>query len=223
MRSNLILLLSLVSFCSFAQDEIFLENPSFEDFPRLSKTPEHWYDCGFQGTSPVDIHPVDDCYFGVETCPINGQTYLGMVTRDDETWEAIGQRLSKPLNKGKTYSFNISLARSDTYLSASALNPLSDTTRIHYTIPIILKIWGGNSFCAKAELLAKSPLITDTNWLDFNFIIKPKTTIKYILFEVFYQTPTLFPYCGNILLDNASSFVEITVDNEKKPNRQNDD
>ncbi len=216
MRPTILSFFLLFSLYSFAQDEIFLENPSFEDFPKLGQTPKRWHNCGFSGESEVDIHPVDNGEFQVETCAVDSQTYLGMVTRDNDTWEAVGQRLSDSLKRGKTYSFNIFLAKSNSYLSASALDFSRDLDRIHYINPIILKIWGGDGYCRKLELLAESPLITNTNWLNFNFNIKPETDIKYITFEAFYQTPILFPYCGNILLDGASSFTEIIINDTKK-------
>ena len=197
-----------------AQDEIFLKNPSFEDSPKLSHTPTDWFDCGFSGESPVDIHPVPNSDYQVTKTAIDGDTYLGMIVRDNETWEAVGQRLSQPLKAGKAYSFSMHLARSATYLSKMKKTQAAKETskkngKINSATPIKLRIWGGNDYCKKGELLAESSLIINTRWLDFNFQFEPNIDVDYITFEAFYKTPSPYPYNGNILLDNASSIVEI--------------
>ena len=189
-----------------AQDEIFLENPSFEDSPRLSKTPSSWFDCGFPGESQVDIHPVPASEFQVDKTAIDGDSYLGMVVRENETWESIGQRLSQPLRGGKTYRFSIYLARSAVYMSALHY---SSNNKINFATPIKLRIWGGDGYCKKRELLAESPLVINTRWLEFDFKLNPSDDLSYITLEAFYATPSPFPYNGNILLDGASSIIEL--------------
>ncbi|MGK0365812.1 MAG: hypothetical protein ACI85O_002880 [Saprospiraceae bacterium] len=211
MRTTLLVLFLFSSLCCSAQEEIFLENPSFKDFPRLSHTPSHWYDCGFPGESQVNIHPVSESKFSVNSPASHGVSYLGMVTRENETWESIGQRLSQPLIGGKTYSFSIHLAKSATYLSSisSGVTYPIERKKINFATPIILRIWGGRGYCNKEELLAESSLISNTDWQDFFFTLHPKTDFPYITFKAFYELPSSFPYNGNILLDNASSILEI--------------
>ena len=68
--------------------------------------------------------------------------------------------------------------------------------------------------CSKRELLAESPLIGNTNWEPFAFKFEPKQTHTHITFEAFYKTPVLFPYNGNILVDNASEIVPMPCDEE---------
>ncbi|MGK0365810.1 MAG: hypothetical protein ACI85O_002878 [Saprospiraceae bacterium] len=93
-----------------------------------------------------------------------------MITRENETWEAVGQRLSKPLEADKVYSFSIHLARSATYLnSPNNSKPAKDNSgkvkKTNFATPIKLRIWGGNSYCKKEELLAESTLVINTRWL----------------------------------------------------------
>jgi len=216
------------SFSCFAQEEIFLENPSFEDFPKLSHTPKGWYNCGSANESPVDIHPVPDSKFQVNKTAFNGNTYVGMIVRANETTEAIGQRLSQPLKAGKVYSFSIHLARSSTYLSSLSDNKgkkkkAEKIKKENFVTPIKLRIWGGDGYCKKVELLAESKLVINTRWLNFNFQFEPKADLKYITFEAFYKTPSPYPYNGNILLDNASSIAEV-IDGfvTKEPSYQTD-
>jgi outer membrane protein OmpA-like peptidoglycan-associated protein len=166
--------------------------------PRHSKAPRAWSDCGFKGESAPDIQPSG--IFSVTKPAADGNTYLGLVVRDNDTWESVGQELSKSLEKGKCYSFSIALCRSELYVSISRL---SDQTA-NYTTPAKLRIYGGNSYCEKKELLAESPMIANTRWQDYNFKLEPTKNYSFLILEAYYKTPTLIPYNGNLLVDNFS-------------------
>lgn len=190
-----------------AQEVIKLTNPSFEDVPGHSRPPVGWRDCGaflFPGESPPDVQPSGS--WEVRKPASDGDTYLGMVVRENDTWESVSQQLSGTLKKGKTYTFELYLCTSEVYMSFTKANR---TTESNYTTPAKLRIWGGNSLCSKEILLAESPLITNNAWKKFNFTFKPTKNVNYIVLEAFYKTPTLVPYNGNILVDNASNIVEV--------------
>ncbi len=198
-----------------AQEEgegsIFLTNSSFEDLPQHSKPPRGWYDCGFAGESPPDIQPSGQ--FGVVKPPMEGQSYLGMVVRDNDTWEAVSQRLSAPLKKGQCYSFSIFLARSNLYISYSRL-PGQDNKEANYITPAKLRIYGGFDYCDKRYMMGETNLVINERWIEFNFKFEPIDDYTHIIFEAFYKTPTLFPYNGNLILDKASAIVPIPCDEE---------
>lgn len=215
MRSSILfLLLGLFYLPLFSQDEpIVLINPSFEGVPAEGSVngamPNGWYDCGFPGETVPDIHPKEGAgAFQVTKEAFHGKTYIGMVVRENETWEMVSQRLSSPLKAGKCYEFSISLCRSELYVSPSRL----DGEYKNYTTPAKLRIWGGSGYCNRAELLAESALVVNTRWLTYNFRFEPKQAYSYIVFEAFYKTPTPFPYNGNILLDNASAIIPVPCD-----------
>ncbi|WP_421797061.1 OmpA family protein [Haliscomenobacter sp.] len=186
------------------QGTIVLRNASFEDQPSHSKTPKEWIDCGFTGESEPDIQPSG--HFGVTMRPFDGFTYLGMVVRDNETWERVSQHLNKALVQGNCYEFSIHMAKSPIYLSQSRLSE----KEVNYNRSIKLRIYGGNTPCDRQQLLAESELVQDYDWKRFTFTLSPKDNFTFIVFEAFYQKPNLFPYNGNILLDNASAIVPIT-------------
>ena len=194
------------------EQPILLQNPSFEDFPKLGRVPYLWDNCGGVGESPVDVHPVPASQFQVDKTAYEGSTYLGMVVRENETWESVSQRLSRPLINNHCCEFSIHLSRSATYISS--LSSSSEQDKVNFATPIKLRIWGGNGFCGKTELLAESSLVINTRWLEFNFRFEPKSNYNYITFEAFYQTPTVFPYNGNILLDNAQPIVPVSCDED---------
>ncbi len=186
----------------YSQDTIYLENPSFEGTPGHNRVPSGWFNCGFEDESPPDIQP--SFIFQVTKKALHGNTYLGMVVRDNDTWEAIGSELSHPLIKGHCYQFQIALAQSERYTSVS--RKLNEPAT--YTTPIRLRIWGGTNLCNRTELLAESELIEDLDWQKYSFHIRPTLSdIQFIILEVFYNSLTTNPYNGNLLIDDASSFV----------------
>lgn len=204
---TLALLVLMSNFVGYAQDDIIrLKNPSFEDIPRASKVPRGWYDCGFPGETPPDVQP--EGTFGVSRPAYDGGTYLGLVVRDTDTWERVGQQLSKAMQGDQCYSFSLFLCRSPLYESRS-----QRTGRLtNYVQPAKLIIWGGNEYCAKRERLAETDVLNNYEWKQFDFKLEPTQTHSYLLLEAFYETPVLFPYNGNVLVDNASNIVPIPCD-----------
>ena len=177
---------------------IRLNNPSFESEPASSIIPEGWFDCGKPGETPPDTQPHET--FKVNKKAQKGSTYLGMVTRDTDTWEAVAQLLEVPLVGGECYDFSLHLARSASYLS----HRKTDEVKIQFTQPIRLRIWGGNNYCDKRELLGETGIVEDTHWKKYDFKFKPIRDYNFIMLEAFYMTPTLVAYNGNILIDNCS-------------------
>lgn len=196
---------------------ILLENPSFEGIPAEGTFKNAllmgWHDCGFPNETPADVHPKPGGgAFQVTKLPYDGETYLGLVTRDNNSWERVGQQLSKPLEVGKTYRFSIFLCRSNTYVSASR----KTNEPINYATPVCLRIWAGQGPCELQELLATSELVTNTEWMPFQFELSPSKNYTHLIFEAHYKTPTPSPYNGNLLLDNASNLVAVDKKSDGK-------
>lgn len=189
-------------------EPILLQNPSFEDTPGASRMPQGWFYCGELGESPPDVHPSGN--FGVEHAPKHGFTYIGMVVRDNNTWEGVSQWLSEPLQAGQCYEFSLFAARSPRYES------LSRTTwqAINFDKPVRLLLWGGQLNCEKRELLAASPLIESTDWQQYIFRFQPQEAHSRLLIEAQYAEDAE-PYCGNVLLDHASPLLPIDCDNQQ--------
>lgn len=194
-----------------AQKKIPISNRSFEDIPRQGTNDNSfrmsgWYDCGvmrFPQESVPDVHPGK--FWDNDTPPSEGNTYVGMVVRDNESWEGISQRLQVPLTTGKCYKFTIDLARSNKYMSAKRL-----TSAPHnYIQPTVFRLWGGSGMCNDRELLAESKAVDHADWRTYQFKVKPKADCKFIIIEAFYKTPIIEPYCGHILVDNLSDFDEM--------------
>jgi len=214
-----------------AQDSIRLNNPSFEDTPRagglgFSIPIRGWHDCAravYPDQSPPDIHPHPEAWM-VSVEAQEGNTFLGMVVRDNESHEFISQALEVPIKGGQCYSFSIFLAQSETYMgvrngSAASLNANSSSLdSLVFTNPFmkpaVLRIWGGRSICSKGELLGVSAPVTNRNWKEYRFKFEPDSSNRYITLEAFYVTPVLSAYNGHILVDQASAIVQLACDEE---------
>ncbi|PHN05968.1 hypothetical protein CRP01_13420 [Flavilitoribacter nigricans DSM 23189 = NBRC 102662] len=185
------------------QKTISLKNPSFEGKPTMSDVPGNWRDCGFPGESAPDVQPCGA--FEVTTIASDGDTYLGMVTRDNDTWEKVGTKLSPKMEAGVVYEFSIQLCQSETYQSASRLT--GEPT--NFITPVVLRIFGGNSYCEKEQMLGVSPPIDHAEWGTYRFTLSPQQEYSHLLLEAYYVTARGLAYCGNLLVDNASDLVPI--------------
>jgi hypothetical protein len=187
-----------------AQEPILLNNPSFEDAPAHGTSPKGWQSCGFDGETPPDIQPGQngrDPFFGVTQTPYDGQTYLGMVTRDNNTWESVSSKLDAPLQKGIAYQFGLFLCQSAQYISQSR----STYKEANYDALVILRIWGGMKTCADEQLLAESPPIDHNDWREYTFTLLPEDHWKVIRLEAWYDPLSGgSPANSNLLADHCS-------------------
>lgn len=211
----------LFAVSSIAQyDTLNLMNPSFEGVPFEGETlntnlPKGCFDCGFAGETPPDVHPIEGGgVFQVNKPAHDGKTYIGLVVRDNDTWERFSQRLSAPMKKGQCYQFKIYLARSEIYMSYSRLTE-ENRVEANYITAAKLRVYGGSSPCDRTEMLGETSLIRNSRWLSYTFNFQPINDYTHLVFEAFYNTPTLFPYNGNILLDDASSIIQIPCEGDE--------
>jgi hypothetical protein len=181
-------------------DTLFkLSNPSFEGLWGTSKIPFGWFNCGFTNESPPDTQPNQ---FDVKLPPKDGRSYLGLVVRDNNTYEAVGQKLKRKLQKDSTYQFSISLAKSSVYNSESRLTG-KDT---NFDKSVVLEIYLSNSYCkADGQLLFQSPIIEHQDWRDYTITFKAeKSEYSFMTFFAYYVPSAKVYYNGNILIDNLT-------------------
>lgn len=184
-----------------AQSSITLSNASFEDTPGHSRAPHDWASCGFRGESPPDVQPV--MTFSVTLPAYDGKTYLGMVVRDNNTWEGVSQALSAPLEVGLCYRLDLAVARSELYLSQSRVTLMS----MNYNQPTLLRVWGGEKFCDPLELLGVIGPVSKPDWEEYSLLLQPQKRCSYLFFEAVFVGAKA--YCGNLLLDALSDIVPI--------------
>lgn len=208
----LIVIVLMATSEDFTAQDIQLANPSFEGIPQVSTLPDGWIDCGTRGYSSPDTQPND--VFQVTQVAQDGATYLGMVTRADDSFECVTQRLSSPMLGGECYEFSIYLAKSNSYLSGTLQNK---HVKKQHTAAIKLRVFGANSIRGDSTFLDETRVIDHTNWQQYHFKLKPETDFTYIKLQAFYKTPVLFSYIGNVLIDNCSTIKWVSCDEEAQP------
>ena len=165
-----------------------LRNSSFEGIPHDAVNPDGWHSCGLD--SSPDILPGP---WGVYQKPTDGRTYIGLITRENNSWETIGQKLSKPLKKNHCYKFKVDLSNSPTYAG--------------YSKPTRLRVWISKTRCDRGKLIASSPTIDHYEWKTYDFLFSTENEdYNYIIIEAYYKEPTVYYYRGNLLIDNFSIF-----------------
>ena len=185
-------------------EKVDLINPSFEQLTN-DGAQIGWGSCNFVKETPPDIQPG---LFGCKLFAQNGKTYIGLVARDNGTYESIRQVLTKPLKAGVCYRISVYLAKSSTYES------LSRTTGMpaNYIRPLKLTVWGTE---AKTENICPLPddWLTETlpihsdQWRRYTFYIQPPKDIYALIFSANHVVEK--PYNGNLLIDNISPVVPV--------------
>lgn len=190
------LIVILVLLTVGAQAQIRLNNASFEAPPKDATVPPGWKGCGLYSTP--DIMPGDNEYgqpiWDVTHRPTDGATYMGLITREDNTWEYVSQRLNKPTKNRHCYMFSLDLACSPFYAG--------------YNTPIRLRIWLSNEQCEKSELIVETPTIKHYEWKNYQFVFSTERGYTHIIFEATYADGSVYPYRGNILIDNVSLITD---------------
>lgn len=184
-RSNSLsyfLTLSLLFICTSGKGQKLMKNPSFEDEPADATMPSDWFSCN-RGTTP-DILPG---YWGVYTRPSDGQSYIGLITREDGSYEAIGQRLLNPLVEGECYEMSVDLSYSDVYAG--------------YNSTIKLKVYLGEKKCKRDQEVYASPIIKSEQWQTFKFSFTPNNDMSYILIVAYDDSGKK---AGNMLIDHLT-------------------
>ncbi len=184
--SIIIFLFQFSPFSGFSQ--IQLTNSSFEGKPGPGNIPKGWHTC--QAGSTPDLLP--GAWYVNKTAK-DGDTYLGLISRKDGTYEAVGQLLPAPIKAKVCYSFSIYLSRSLSYAG--------------YDWPLSLRIWGGNKICSRDVLLAETPAIEHNDWRRYDLEFFSPTNLSYLTIEGYFAPGLYFHYNGNILLDQASPII----------------
>lgn len=182
-KSFLIICASL--WYSAASAQVTVVNPSFEDSPSDATIPKGWLACQ-PGTTP-DILPG---FWGEYGEAYHGRTYVGLITRQNATFESLGQRLSAELPAGECHRFSLAMAHGQVYSG--------------YNKPIRLRVWLGAEKCDKDQLIYESDWIDHEDWRVYKIEFTPNENYRYIQFEAFYKEGP-FSHMGNILLDKLSA------------------
>lgn len=178
-----------------------LANPSFEDEPAVGQAPRGWENCGFEEESPPDVQP--NGQFGVTQAAAHGNTYLGMVVRDNDSWECAGQPLPHPLQADTCYRLTLWACRAETYNSFSRISGQP----ANYNTPAVIRLWGGyvDKNREGFELLAETEPVVHTEWRKYQLKFTSTAPYDYLYLEAYYDQGRPYPYNGNVLVDELSA------------------
>ncbi len=205
-----ILMLILFSININAQAEIiYFENPSYEDVPRTSTIAKDWHACNFVGQSPPDIQPG---HFNVYKKAYDGNTYAGLVSRENGTFEVLMTELKSEMIKGQCYEWVIYLAQSNNYLSLSKVSKVEE----NFNHPVDITINGAMEYdCINMHPLATIKGIKQQNdWTKYRFKFVAKEAYKYLIITVSPSDLTN-PTNGHILLDHFHPIIPIECGSQK--------
>ncbi|MEM9885045.1 MAG: hypothetical protein AAF849_04070 [Bacteroidota bacterium] len=204
---NILILFCFLNVVLFAQegDMLLLDNPSFEGVAEANASPEGWYDCGFEGEFVHIIYAGYSTSAGIKQRAAVGKTYIGLVVRDNQTWEGIGQSLTKPLEVGACYEFHLRLSQSKQFFARDRFGE----RQAHHS-PAKIKIIGGNAACEGIELLAETEVVDHYQWRDYAFVLSPQASeMTHLKIESYYLGDSLLPYNGHVLIDHASFLIKV--------------
>jgi gliding motility-associated-like protein len=184
----------------------FLQNPSFEGNAAGGVPPPGWVACKLLSTP--DTHDGSGIW-NVSNRPSEGDSYLGLTARgfggyaNDNTTEAAGATLLKPLKQGVCYLISLELAYS----------PEMTFENLQFNNPAALKIWGGNTACSTDIPVWTSPGIDHKQWKKYSFSFIPETPVSNLMLEANFLAAPLF---GNILIDNLKiESVEVSLGEDR--------
>jgi hypothetical protein len=186
-------------------------NASFEHVSNNSRVsaatlPKCWEACNFEGETIPDIQPGN---YGVNLKPFHGNNYVGLVGRDNGTFESITQKLPAKLKAGICYTMSLYLAKSSTYESFSR----TTSQATNFNRPLKLIIWGSaNTSCKISDdkVLAVSPSVNSNIWHKFIFQFRPNMDVDRIHFSAYFVIDKF--YNGNILIDHISQIVPVNCE-----------
>ena len=192
----LILYLILANIELKAQTNCY-DNPSFEGTSQAHVVPSPWNTCwGTPDTQPGQ--------WGITLPASDGNTYVSFLLSGNYTYvEGTTQPLDSCMIAGETYTFDVDLAFSPIYNTASPGDCYGS-----------FAVWGGDYACHRGELLFCSGEIWNTNWQTYTINFTPTQNWCYIGFS-----PCYLHDCNgyvNIMMDNISCIApqppELTID-----------
>ena len=186
------------------QPVIAFRNASLEGEPQANTAPHDWYYCNFPGDSPPDLHPMG--LYRVRLPAADGKTYVGMVCRDNGSFESIGQHLPTPLEAGSCYLWQGRVARTPRYQAISRSTLRADD----FSAPVRLVFYGGDVACADEHLLGWTDSIAYADWRTQEVVLRVPVTSEHLRSGVVPFDSSAAN--GHVLLDELDPLVPCSCD-----------
>ena len=166
-------------------------NPAFSrHHPRLNVVYTCTEDCH------ENIKPI----FKVYTLAQDGDQFISLVTRANQSVECIGQLLEKSLSIDSTYLLEIYLNSSEFFESRTSIK---STETADFNIAADLEVYGLTN-AGQYILIDVYEDIKHYNWKKYTTTFKALKEFAAIEFRAFFTFDQLLPYNGHILIDNIT-------------------
>lgn len=226
-RIIILLSISIITQTIHSQQLISINNGSFENVElanyegfKYSKAIGWKSGDYFKFESPVTVHVPGIIEFGVRSEASDGDNFISMVTRENETWEGISQKLSESLQKNKRYRMSFSLSWFER-MYGIIVQGASRFDNAHQnefkSKPVVVNVWFDTRHCDQrsndnGQLVWTSTGIDHEEWIDYEVEFLANNAHKWIFIEVYFveENGVLSePYFGNVLIDNISDILEV--------------
>ena len=193
---------------------ILIRDKSFENYDYYSyfkgQSNNDWNDCSheiFKGSSPAELHTNGKKTTGFYSQASDKLNCISLVTREDETWEMVAQKLDRKLKKDSCYKFNFD-TKYEKDFQAEVLDPNDNklTINTYFDSPTSLKISLSNSACIPEEVIYLSSPIRHEEWTNSQVQFTPTKNYRYIILEASYADKVGF---GHLLIDNFSDIYSV--------------
>ena len=131
---------------------------------------------------------------------------MGLVARDNETWERVSQRLEEPLQPWQGYTMRFYTCQSYAFRSISR----STGEEVDYTTPVLLRIYGGQRPCDEHDLLATVGPVNWRRWRAHDVYLDVKEKYTYISIEAYYAKGK-HKTNGHVLLDALGPIIPVST------------
>lgn len=180
-----------------------LINGSFETgVAGASLVAKNWYSCGTKGYTPPNLHNTKNIkpIFEVNTLAQEGNQFISLVTRANQSVECIGQHLERSLSTDSTYNLEIYLNRSESFESRTSIKSNETSS---FNIPADLEVYGLTN-TGQYVLLDVYEDIKHCEWKKYTTTFKALKDFNAIEFRAYFTFDQLLPYNGHILIDNIT-------------------
>ncbi len=196
-------------------DSIVLKNSSFENKIYAKTlfidedsidvyTPKSWFMYQPNGGNPPYVCSKDSSLWNIEHEANHKDHFMYLVTRDDQTYHSIGQRLKTKLSPNKTYAVHLYISTSKTFKSPTRKK--NNSVKL-FNRETCLSL--GKYFNSCYHFYAISPIIDHEDWKRYTMVFTPQVETEYFRIAAIYRRMQFIPTNGNILVDNISPIYEI--------------
>ena len=204
-RLNDYLLVSFLLLISILElkGQNLLKNGSFETgVAGASLVAKDWYSCGTKGYTPPNLHNTKNItpIFKVYTLAQDGEQFISLVTRANQSVECVGQIFERNLISDSTYHLEIYLNSSESFESRTSIK---STETASFNTAADLEVYGLTN-TGQYILLDVYEDIKHYNWKKYTTTFQALKDFAAIEFRAYFTFDQLLPYNGHILIDNIT-------------------